>query len=111
MSILIKGMEMPKKIEPGLVVEFADGIDGKRYARLYHYRYGGLTDWLEAVPVPPHGGLIDRDKMFAAFVEEGQKSKRYKIGERWELNGKEIRNVIANLPDIIPAEPTKEKES
>lgn len=61
MSILIKGMEMPKDIEPGLVIEFADGIDGKRYARLYHYRHGGLTEWLEAVPVPPHGRLIDAD--------------------------------------------------
>lgn len=63
MSILIKGMEMPKDIEPGLVIEFADGIDGKRYARLYHYRHGGLTEWLEAVPVPPHGRLIDADAM------------------------------------------------
>lgn len=55
MGVYIKGMEMPKDIEPGLVIEFADGIDGKRYARLYHYRHGGLTEWLEAVPVPPKG--------------------------------------------------------
>lgn len=48
-DILIRGMEMPKDIEPGLVIEFADGIDGKRYARLYHYRHGGLTEWLEAI--------------------------------------------------------------
>ena len=48
-DILIRGMEMPKDIEPGLVIEFADGIDGKRYARLWHYRHGGLTEWLEAV--------------------------------------------------------------
>lgn len=54
MSVLIKGMEMPKKIEPGLVIEFADGIDGKRYARLHHDLYGSLTDWLETVPVPSH---------------------------------------------------------
>lgn len=49
MDILIRGMEMPKDIEPGLVIEFADSIDGKRYAKLYHYRHGGLTEWLEAV--------------------------------------------------------------
>lgn len=61
MGVYIKGMEMPKDIEPGLVIEFADGADGKRYARLYHYRYGGLTEWLETVPVPPHGRLIDGD--------------------------------------------------
>lgn len=63
MSILIKGMEMPKKIEQGLVVEFAEGIDGKRYARLHHYRYGAQTDWLEAVTVLPHGRLIDADAL------------------------------------------------
>ena len=48
-DILIRGMEMPKDIEPGLVIEFADGINGKRYARLWHYRHGGLTEWLEAI--------------------------------------------------------------
>lgn len=49
MGIYLPNMEMPKDIEPGLVIEFADGIDGKRYARLWHYRHGGLTEWLEAV--------------------------------------------------------------
>ena len=48
-NILIRDMEMPKNIEPGLVIEFADGIDGKRYARLRHYRHGGLTEWVEAI--------------------------------------------------------------
>lgn len=51
-DILIKGMDMPKDIEPGLAIEFADGIDGKRYARLYHYQHGGLTEWREAVSIP-----------------------------------------------------------
>ena len=60
-GIYIKDMKMPEKIEPELVIEFADGIDGKRYARLYHYQYGGLSDWLEAISVPPHEALINRD--------------------------------------------------
>ena len=69
MGVYIKGMEMPKDIEPGLVIEFADGIDGKRYARLYHYRHGGLTKWLEAVPVPEHGRLGDLDAL-AEYVHQ-----------------------------------------
>ena len=73
MSVYIKGMEMPEDIEPGLVIEFADGIDGKRYARLYHYRHGGLTEWLEAIPVPDHGRLIDADALMLKiqdYIEE-----------------------------------------
>jgi len=63
MGLYIKDLDLPSKeaIEPGLSIEFACGIDGKMYARLYHYRAGGLTDWKEAVSVPDHGDLIDRD--------------------------------------------------
>ena len=92
MSILIKGMEMPKKIEPELVIEFADGIDGTRYARLCHYQYGSLTDWFEAVPVPPHGRLIDADGEIGVSVI-------------MKPGGKCSVNLIA--PTIIPAEPVK----
>lgn len=53
--------------------------------------------------VPPHGRLIDADEMFDEFVAEGQRSKRYKLGEKWELNGEEIRSVISRLPTVIPA--------
>ena len=92
-DILIRGMEMPKDIEPGLCIEFADGIDGKRYARLWHYRHGGLTEWLEAVPVPPHGRLIDAD----AVLSEGGP---YEYDEwcKWALD------QYQDAPTIIPAE-------
>ena len=56
------------------------------------------------IEVPePHGRLIDENEMFVEFVVEGQRSKRYKLGEKWELNGEEIRSVISRLPTIIPA--------
>lgn len=97
MSILIKGMEMPKE-NAICVVIFPDGEVTSQF---------GVPHLGTAVPVPPHGDLIDRDEMFEEFVGEGQKSTRYKIGERWELNGEEIRHVISNLPDIIPADPPR----
>lgn len=106
MSILIKGMEMPKDIEPGLVIEFADGIDGTRYARLYHYRHGGLTEWLEAVPVPePHGRLIDADALEDSFEPS----------DFW--NPEAVDNcfaavrIVHSAPTIIPADPAEEVET
>lgn len=43
---------------------------------------------------------IDADALKLAIVVEGQRSKRYKIGEFWELNGDEIRQVIDAQPTI-----------
>ena len=46
--------------------------------------------------------LTSLDDMFLAFMVKGQKNERgkYKIGEEWELNGKEIREVIDSLPVV-----------
>ena len=64
MGIYIENMEMPKEIEPALVIDFCEDLDGKRYARFYHYRYGGLTDWHDVLEIPePHGRLIDADAL------------------------------------------------
>ena len=46
--------------------------------------------------------LIDADELYLAIVEKGQASKRYKIGERWELNGAEILEVINAQPTAEP---------
>ena len=104
MSILIEGMEMPKYIEPGLVIEFADGIDGKRYARLYHYQHGGLTEWLEAVPVPElHGDLIDRGYAIATACSGRIRTlPTTEDGENW-IRVEEVRESIKNAPPVIPA--------
>jgi hypothetical protein len=95
MGIYIKGMEMPQKIEQGLVVKFAVGIDGKRYARLYHYLYGSLTDWLEAVPVPPHGRLVDADVLRKNMAEDYYTPRAL--------------SHIDDTPTIIPAEEGEEE--
>ena len=108
MSILIKGMDMPKDIEPGLAIEFADGIDGKRYARLYHYRYGGLTEWLEAVSVTPtHGRLGDMDALMLEikeYIEEyGELDENGYHNLKW-CAMKEAEAKIENAPTVIEAE-------
>lgn len=42
--------------------------------------------------------LIDADALYIDIVAKGQASKRYKIGETWELTGAEIREVINAQP-------------
>lgn len=43
---------------------------------------------------------IDADALKIAIIEEGQRSKRYKMGEFWELNREEIWKVIDCMPTI-----------
>lgn len=48
--------------------------------------------------------LVDKGILKLDFVEKGQQSKRYKIGEKWELNWDEICEVIdgAQTIDAVP---------
>lgn len=82
-DILIRGMEMPSfgnetiiRIQPG------GGILDQ---------YGHHLD-CEAVPIPPHGDLIDRD----ALIKQA----------RTQFDWNDVVDVedIANAPTIIPAE-------
>lgn len=52
------------------------------------------------------GDTISRQATYLALVEKGQASKRYKLGETWELNGKEIREVLDALPSVQPERKT-----
>ena len=104
-DILIKNMEMPKNddMNPTAVWIYPNG-----YAIVFKDN-GNIKQYTKAVPVPPHGDLIDRNEMFVEFVIEGQKSTRYKVGEKWELNGEEVLRVIQRLPSVIPADDPKEE--
>lgn len=42
--------------------------------------------------------LISRQAVFDALIEKGQNSKRYKLGENWELNLPEIIEAINAIP-------------
>lgn len=53
--------------------------------------------------------LIDDDALKWAIVEEGQRSKRYKIGETWELNCDEIWKVIDKQPEQPAWNPCSER--
>lgn len=42
--------------------------------------------------------LISREVTIDALLEKGQQSRRYKLGENWELNFDEIREALATVP-------------
>lgn len=52
---------------------------------------------------------ITKDELEVLFIEKGQHSKRFHIGEEWQLNGKEIREVIATLNEVHPPYKTETK--
>ena len=99
MSIYID-MEMPE--DSDMIVIYSDGT-----ARKYLSYTKVIIDEAKAIPIPPHGRLVDAGEMFLQFVVKGQRSKRYHLREKWELNGTEIREVIDSLPTIIPAKKDK----
>ena len=99
-GIYIPGMEMPQN---GVIIVRPDG-SAERYARDSIAFLDFPTESKRTIPVSDHGRLVDATEMFEYFGIEGQRSKRYKLGEKWELNGEEIRKVIAELPTVIPEE-------
>lgn len=68
----------------------------------------GYYDAMERVKPPAQPEIktdvdtISRQATYLALVEKGQASKRYRLGETWELNGKEIREVLDALPSAQP---------
>ena len=89
MSILIRGIDMPKKGE---------------YKPLFIYDTGEVTMEIRgeevqvatAVPVPPHGRLIDAD---ALEYEEAYLNGHYELGDVEIVTRKDIESA----PTIIPA--------
>ena len=93
MSILIKGIEMPKG-HPVCII-----IDAAGQARRYDLNNDRYADdkLFEAVPVPPHGDLIDRDALMDSD------------GDLWDGMWGWSGVKIANAPTIIPAEEVYDK--
>lgn len=100
MSVLIRGMEMPTNghititlSDNGEVVCNSEVIGGK-----YQYRsYGRLG---KAVPVPPHGRLIDADNIGLTDFEIILCQKGNPFKNALEM----LLEKIENAPTIIPEE-------
>lgn len=93
MGVLIKDMKMPKGFE--MLVVFSDGTA--------HKCLPGMREHVEkgtAVPVPPHGRLIDAD----ALYKEALKRSETKDGYYNCLDPVISCYTIDHAPTIIPAE-------
>ena len=100
MSILIKGMKMPKE---GFSVVVDLWNNGKAYV------YGtGNAEMYEAIELPDHGDLIDRDKLKHGFCVECTLYPDNCLGENCDWGS--IYH-IEHAPVVIPAERSKDGET
>ena len=106
MSIIIKGMEMPKDCQFCPMAHWnkldqltgCDVVGGKRYVPKGDYLYWyseGRPDWCPLVEVPKHGRLIEADKLM-------DKIRRYGGGGLW--SEEELYFTVKDMPTIIEAE-------
>jgi len=100
MSILIKSMEMPKTESEVLIIAIkSDGsvypvrIDGDGQPMVFPNEEMKNC----AVPVPPHGRLIDADALKDLYHYNTHDSD---IDKAWTCN---IRRSLDNAPTVIPA--------
>jgi hypothetical protein len=102
MSVLIKGMEMPRNCDDcrlGIDCAYDESQDGYKMM-------GGRPHDCPLVHVPPHGRLGDLDKL-----ENGMRHMaKYQYGERQQgILG--CCETIRLAPTIIPAYPPKEESN
>ena len=93
MSILIKGMEMPKSCAE-CPVNMNICKRGYKYLLAHMELYDQRADDCPLFPVPPHGRLIDADEAIGHLF----------IGEQCLYSWDEIEEAIDATETIIPAE-------
>lgn len=104
MSILIKGMDIPKAGNETIIRIHPDGTILDQYG--HHLA-------ITAVPVPPHGRLIDLDALFDNArkrmqdegMDEDELTAHMKVLE-WCFTNETTRLYA---PIVIPADPPKEE--
>lgn len=100
MSILISGIEMPQEKKITLTI-FSDGRVYENHGEKLWGRGKDCIPW-KAVPVPPHGRLIDtlwvRNQIIKQWIDYSDDSHMYKRGME------DAYEVIRNAPTIIQAE-------
>ena len=115
MSILIKGMEMPKECrECPLELYYVDcgetrcRVGNKILAKNFKViQFDGRPDWCPLVEVPaPHGRLIDEDNVIDAIHKRLQVLRTHKqfIKKRGDIDLLGVMPYIAKIPTVIEAE-------
>ena len=109
MSVIIKGMKLPKSCDSCDLIQFDDeGLEAHCPLSPYYRWCGTPPDYrpegcrLERIPTP-HGRLIDADKLIA-FITNGLNRKENPMG----FDAIEILTEIEYAPTIIEAEASKQ---
>ncbi len=99
MSVLIKGMEMPKDGTYSIVHIYSDG-----HVSMPCWGKGmQIVSGITAVPVPPHGRLGDLDELHKEAVRRSEKARTY---DSWYNCTDRVISAfdIEDAPTIIEAE-------
>ena len=99
MSVLVKGMEMPKNGWKYIMLT----SDGKAY-RFEEFTAGNTVTRYEAVEVPPHGRLGDLDKLEQMFVDIDNAPYSGFDGEEPFYSAEDAALIIRLNPTVIPAD-------
>ena len=92
-DILIRGMEIPT--QDALLHIHADGR-----AVLYPFCVLDKVTECEAIELPPHGDLIDRDAVLSEDILQYVDTLRKAFGESYV----DVLSVFKNAPVVIPAD-------
>lgn len=95
MSVLINGMKMPKDGFITITVTSDGRVVGNAKKESGKYEYLGNEDIAKAIPVPPHGRLIDANALTYLMGMDEHFSP---------LEAMYLMELIADAPTIIPAD-------
>ena len=99
MSVLIKGMEMPKNCLQCYCTDTEYGECALDPEKRCPEDYGQRAEWCPLVEVPPHGRAIDADVLLLKLLT-AESGKVYK----YCYPCKEILQEIKDNPTVIPVE-------
>ena len=91
MSILIKGIEMPKNCAECKVNDVAKCGTNYKYLLEHEAYYDSVRSDCPLISIPPHGRLIDANEIIIPFFENIDDENL-------------MRKVIKAMPTIIPAD-------
>lgn len=107
MSVLIRGMEMPKKCGQCKLYHieypmYCLAVEGHRTVGA---PYGmPRPDWCPLIELPPHGRMIDVDKPMTKISTMMQEPDYQHEGENWMVGLIMARDAIDEAPTVIEAE-------
>lgn len=111
MSILIKGMEMPKRCAECWLMDGEDSwctaCRGRHLCPEYRYGIKDRPDWCPLFPVPPHWDLIDRDallEILKEYIDEYSDLDENGLHNLKWCAMMEAMDATKDAPTIIPAE-------